>query len=41
VVTEVSRISAADALVDEVVAAPAFNADTVMSRLAEELHALG
>ena len=41
VVTEVSRMSAVDALVDEVVAAPGFNADLVISRLVAELDALG
>jgi LuxR family maltose regulon positive regulatory protein len=41
VVTEVSRISAVDALVDDVVAAPGFNADLMISRLAAELDALG
>jgi LuxR family maltose regulon positive regulatory protein len=40
-VTEVSRISAVDTLVDEVVAAPGFNADLVISRLIAELEGLG
>jgi LuxR family maltose regulon positive regulatory protein len=41
VVTEVSRIPSVDALVDDVVATPGFNADLMISRLTAELDALG
>jgi LuxR family transcriptional regulator, maltose regulon positive regulatory protein len=40
-VTEVGRMSAVDALVDEVVAAPGFSADLAISRLVADLDALG